>query len=286
MEENYTEPKGFGEIISETFRLIIKHFKDFFFILLILIGPIFLIQVIAELVSGTDFLRESDAGISLLDVFNPNYEQGTELRNTGSNLLDVFSNLSQLILLSVAQVAFYHAVNHIRKNEEFTAGSVIKQAFSKFWPILGSAILFLIIGIGISIVPIIFVVLISIFASAFGQIAGVATPIVLAILIGLSVALLLIRWSFYLGIIAFEGNGTGFSESWHLTKGFTWKIFGLLLILSIITALPSLVLDFLAIYLLGGSALYGILTNLFSLFTALVFSVGYAVIFFDLKLRS
>src|SRR5690606_41274006 len=47
------------------------------------------------------------------------------------------------------------ALNHIRKNEEYTIGSLIKKAFTRFWAMLGSNILFGLIAFGFLFVSLI-----------------------------------------------------------------------------------------------------------------------------------
>ena len=46
MDERFNRPKGFGEILDLTFSLSKNKFRDFFFISLIFMGPIYLIQAL------------------------------------------------------------------------------------------------------------------------------------------------------------------------------------------------------------------------------------------------
>ncbi|MFZ3579972.1 hypothetical protein ACOI1D_18825, partial [Virgibacillus sp. DJP39] len=115
---------------------------------------------------------------------------------------------------------------------------------------------------------------------------GIAFGIILFLGLGLVVALLFVRWSFYLGVVAFGDDAPGLSRSWDLTRKQTWKLLGLYVIFTIIIVIVSSAVEVPAIFLLGNSVSYGIIINLVSLLTTVIFSVGYAIMYFDLKMRA
>ncbi|MFZ3579775.1 hypothetical protein ACOI1D_17795, partial [Virgibacillus sp. DJP39] len=165
MNEQFSKPKGFGEILDHTFRLVKNRFSDFFMVLLILVGPIYLLQALTELLSGMSLFGGLGTGESWLDQFTTSFNQGAaipvEATNFGADIVFVLLGLPHLILLAFSQVAILFMINHIRKNETYTVGSVIKQAFSRFWPILGSSLLMAVIAFALIVVPLIIVFLIG-----------------------------------------------------------------------------------------------------------------------------
>ncbi|WP_226036841.1 hypothetical protein [Aquibacillus saliphilus] len=285
MNEQFNKPKGFGEILDHTFRLAKNHFSDFFMILLILIGPIYLLQALTQLLSGTNLFREVGTGDNWLDQIITSFDQGAPTTSIGADIGIVFLGLASIILLPVAQVAIFYTVNHIMRNEEYMVGSVIKQAFSRFWPIFGSSLLMAVIAFVMIIIPIASAFLVGFVSSFIDPILGVFAGIILFLGLGLVVALLLVRWSFYLGVVAFGKEAPGLSKSWNLTRKRTWVIVGLYLILALIIGSISAAVEVPVMLILGDSVLYSIIINVVSLVTTMIFAVAYAVIFFDLKLR-
>ena len=155
MDKKFTTPKGFGEILDHTFQLTKNHFKDFFMILLIFMGPVYLLQAILQLSSGTSFFREvGSGGVWFEQILSSFEETGTfDSSSLGADIGLIVVGLISAILAPVAEAAILFTINHVRKNEDYTVGSVIKQAFSRFWPMIGSSILFFLITVGVIIIP-------------------------------------------------------------------------------------------------------------------------------------
>ncbi|PAD67697.1 hypothetical protein CHH83_17575 [Bacillus sp. 7586-K] len=287
MNEQFNKPKGFGDILDFTFRLAKNRFVDFFFILLFLIGPIYLIQAIILLIGGTSFFRE--------DIFEGFwYEQVLlELESTGyvdASMIGLGVGylillLLGAILLPVAQGAIILAVNHIRKNEEFTVGSVIKAAFVRFFPLLGSSILFGLILFGLAIIPFFITTFLTGFGVVINPVVGVLLGIVLFLGCAVGYIYLMARWSFYFASVTLKEGSPGFGRSWRLTSKRTWVIIGLYIIFMLIIMSVSYAVEFSVALLLGGSVLQSMIVNIVTLLTTMIFSIGYAVMYFDLKLR-
>jgi hypothetical protein len=302
MNSELNRPKGFGEILDQTFRLSKNRFLDFFMIFLILLGPIYLLQALFELMAGTSFFRAVGTGGSWLDQFMNNLEGGTlesePFTGAGiwaglaSGLLGILSSIFGVI----ASAAIIIGVNHVRKNEEFTAGSVIKQAFSRFWALIGSSILYFLIIFGMIFVPVMILGIGSIFAFGFGEafsvdsFAGSLMTILFIIVLLLAAAVgigyLVTRWSFYIGVVTIDKKAPGIGTSWNLSKGRGWAVFGIFLVLIIITGVITTAVEFTFGLALGSSVLYSIIINLVTMITSIITSVGLAVMFFDLKTRN
>ncbi|MFJ7726343.1 hypothetical protein ACIQXV_09280 [Neobacillus sp. NPDC097160] len=288
MDTKFKKPKGFGEILDHTFSLTKNRFKEFFMISIIFMGPIYLIQAIIQLASGTSFFRQVGTGNDWFEQILSGLEESGTINssNLGVDIGLIVVGLFSALLFPVAEAAILFAINHIRKNEEFTVGSVIKQAFSRFWPILGSGILFGLISLGIIIIPIVIVAVIGgIVATAVNPIIGILLGILLFLCGAIGIGLLLTRWSFYFGSVVLDKTSPGFSRSWKLSKNRTWASMGLYIVFYIIVSIISVAVELTFGLLLGNSVLLKMISNLATLFTTMIFSVGYGVMYLDLKTR-
>lgn len=284
MDEKFNRPKGFGQILDHTFSLSKKHFKDFFLILLIFFGPIYLLQALIQLASGVSFFREVGAGETWFEQVIMSFDD-TEAVNLGADLGVALTGLILIFLAPVATAAVMFAIDHLRKGEEYTVGSVIKQAFSRYWPMLGSTILFCLIGFSLLVVPMIIVTIAGVIGAMVLPVVGVILAILLFVGFSVGAFLLLTRWSFYFGSVVFREETPGLSRSWKLTKGRTWVLFGLFIIFSLIITMISATLELTFGIFLGNSVLLTLIINVVGIITTLIFTVGYAVMYFDLKIR-
>ncbi|SHG00181.1 hypothetical protein [Ornithinibacillus halophilus] len=284
--QSYNRPKGFGEILDETFKLCKNNFSKFFLILLIIMGPIYLLEAIILLSNGTSFFRELGAGESLVDQIVAEIDaEATASISWSREFGNIFIGLALLVAGPIAQASILIGVMKQKNNEGFTAGMVIKNAFSKFWPILGSSLIFGAILFGLVLISFIIILIV-------GAVSGIAIPfvgIVLTIPLFLGVAagviFLLTRWSLYLCAVVFEEDFPGLSRSWHLTSNNSWRLIGLYVVLFLITFALSLAIEGLFTIFLGYSVLHTIIVNLISFITSMIFAVCYAVIYFDLRVR-
>lgn len=285
MNETFNKPKRFGEILDHTFRLSKNRFSDFFKILLILVGPLYLIQAIVQLMSGASFLRESRSGDSWYEGFLAGIDESAASTSLAEDLTLLVIGLATLVLFPIAQAAILFAIDHIRKNEDYTVGSVIREAFSRFWPIFGSSLLFGVIIFGAIFIPLVMSGFVA-FAGAGGDlVVSIIFSVILFLGFFLALALLLTRLSFYLAAVAFGEDVPGLAGSWQLTKNRTWKLFGLYLVFYLIIGCISVATEALFGMFLGNSVLFTLLVNLVTLFTTMILSVGYAVMYMDLKVR-
>lgn len=287
LDTKFSKPKGFGEILDHTFSLSKNRFKDFFLILLIFMGPVYLLQAILQLVSGTSFFREMGPGNSWMDQMISSFETtGTiDTGGLGFDIGVIIVGLVGLILGPVAEAAILIAIDNIRKNDEYTVGSVIKKAFSRFWPMIGSNILFGIIAFFIIVIPISVVILTAVFGYMVNPIVGILGAIVLFLGSVVGIGLLLTRWSFYFGSVVLDRKSPGLGRSWRLTRKRTWALFGLYIVFYLIISSISFAVQTTLGMMLGNSVLLSIISNIVTLFTTLIFSVGYGVMYLDLKTR-
>lgn len=290
MKEQLNKPKGFGEILDLTFSLSKKKFSDLFLIMLVLVGPIYLLQAIIQMADGVSFFRHVGSGnVWYEQILNSiNTTEGAAIGATGSlgaNLLQALLGLISVLLFLVAQAAVIFTVNHIRKDEDYSTGSVIKQAFSRFWPLLGSSILYFLIYFGLIIALVLIVAVGGIFIMSVNTASGVIFMIIFGIGALVTIVFLLVRWSFYFGSVILDKESPGFSRSWGLTRKRTWTLIGMYIILFLIISVIVAMLQGILGLLLGGSVLFLIIVNIATLVTTMIFTVGYAVMYLDSRTR-
>ncbi|WML48951.1 hypothetical protein RCG23_02225 [Neobacillus sp. PS3-34] len=287
MDAKFIKPKRFGEILDHTFSLTKSHFKDFFMIFLILMGPVYLLEAIVQLASGMNFFRQMGSGGSWYEKLLSGYQNtgSFDAGNISADIGLVVTGLLGFILYPVAEAAILFAVDHIRKNEEYTVRSLIKQAFSRFWPMLGSTLLFALIAIGMIVIPILAIAFSGGIASVINPIFGIVLAIILFFGFAIGIGLLLTKWSFYFGSVVLDKNSPGLTRSWRLTKKRTWKMMGMFIVFYLIISIFSFGVQTSFLPVLGNSVLLSIISNIVSLFTTLFFSVGYGVMYLDLKTR-
>ncbi|MEO2076169.1 MAG: hypothetical protein ABGX20_12440 [Bacillus sp. (in: firmicutes)] len=288
MDTKFSKPKGFGEILDHTFTLSKSHFKDFFRILLFMMGPLYLLQAIIQLVSGTSFFREVGTGNVWYEQMLSSFEEsGTFDSSTlGADIGVVLVGLFSLILGPVAEAAILLAIDHVRRKEEYTVGSVIKQAFSRFWPMIGSSFLFGLIVFAIILIPILLITLTVVIGIDIHPVLAILGAILLFLGFAVVVGLLLTRWSFYFGSVVLDKESPGMGRSWRLTRKRTWVLVGLYLVFYLIISSISFAVQMTFGIFLGNSVLLSIISNIATLFTTMIFSVGYGVMYLDLKLRN
>ncbi|MBD8067683.1 glycerophosphoryl diester phosphodiesterase membrane domain-containing protein [Bacillus sp. PS06] len=288
MNTEVTTSKAIGEILDQTFRLSKNHFKHLFLIMLIFGGPLYIIQAIVQLATGTSFFRQVGGGDAWYEQIISSFDESTYIEtptNLGADLGLILIGLLTIIFLPVAQAGIMIAINHIRKNEQYTIGQVLKHAFSRFWPILGSSILFGLIVFGLVIVPLIAIGIGSFIISAINPILAVLIGILLFIGGAVGIGFLVTRWSFYFGSVVLDRESPGLSRSWKLTTGRTWKLMAVYIIIYLIISSIGVAVELTLGMALGNSVLFTIIVNLVSLFTSVIFAVGYTVMYLDLKTR-
>ena len=287
MEDHFSRPKSIGALLDQTFRMSKNNFSTFFMIMLIVIGPIVVMNAFISFLTGSSFFRDVAGGSSFLEQLANTIDESTYGTTTlAQDLGTLLVGLVTIVLYPIAYVAIIYTIEAIKNQEEYTVGSVIKKAFSRFWPIFGSSLLFVVIAIGIVFVPILFIVMITVVGALVNPIVGIIMYIILILALGGVVTYFLTRWGLFLSAVAFEPCAPGLGRSWNLTRKNFWRTFGLLVVIGAITFVISAVFELLFTALLGYSVLYSILINMLSIITTIFFSVGYALIYFDLKLRN
>ncbi|MDL4840697.1 glycerophosphoryl diester phosphodiesterase membrane domain-containing protein [Aquibacillus rhizosphaerae] len=287
MNNQLNKPKGFGEILDLTFRLSKNHFSNFILIFLVIMGPLYLLQSFVELLSGTSFFREVGTGSNPFEQFASSFDiaEAEATSNLGADLGIVFLGLLTMVVLPFAYASILIAVNDIKKGLEFTVKDVMKRAFSEFWTIFGSSLLFGLLFFSLVFVPLFFIIIIGVIGAVANPIVGIILSIILFLAVAAVAIFLLTRWSFFLGAVVFEQDAPGLGRSWRLTRKRTWFVIGLYIVLFLITFSISISVETVLGMLLGYSVLFTVLVNVVALVTSMFLAVGYAIVYLDLKAR-
>ncbi len=284
MEKVFSRPKQFGEILDLTFRIIKDHFGKLFLLLLAFNSPVIITQIIVEVFAGRGLIRDFAAGENFIEqIINTYTVTNDELFNSTELFGNLIVLLISLLIYPVATASVFLIVKRIKNKQSYDLKEVASQSFARFWPLLGSYILFCLVAFFVIAIPVaIIAVLIGITFAMGSILAGVfLILILLAALLGS--LLLLTRWSFYLPISLFD-QAPGLSESFRLTRGRTWITFGLFITLSLITTFIGTSVEVLSLFL-GMSVLYTTIVSVLGVITSMIFTVGIAVIYFDLEVR-
>lgn len=285
MNSQFSRAKRFSEILDHTFQLCKNHFSTFFLIFLFTLGPLYLLEAILLMATGTGFFIQTGTGANYLEQIMTGMDETFE---TGADVSGII-NFGLIFLLPLSMAATLLAVKRIKDGESFTPGSVIKQAGVRYGPLLGSSViigLIFFIVVFVMIITLIFPMFIPLLTLEFESAIGTIILMLLLFLgIGLLVFLWFTRWSFYMAGVLFREGFPGIGYSWRLTKKNTWRIVGLFLIIALITSIITGAVDVLLVFILGNSVLYTMISKVVVMFTYMISSVAYAVLYFDLKLR-
>lgn len=250
-------------------------------------GPVYILEALILLASGTSFFRQVGPGEDWFSQVLASFDETVVAENIGLGgaIGTLFIGLTGLVLFPVAEAAILIALNHIRKNEEYTVSSVIKKAFTRFWAMLGSNILFSLIVFGFFFVAVMILVPVGIVGAIGMPLVGILFIIGLALGLFVGVGYLLTRWGFYFGSVVLDYESPGFSRSWQLTKQRGWVLFSLYVIFFLIISAISFAVEATFGIFLGNSVLLTLIVNLTTIFTTLLFAVGYGVMYLDAKVR-
>ncbi|MDX8046384.1 hypothetical protein SH601_10365 [Gracilibacillus sp. S3-1-1] len=279
------KPLGFGEILDQTFRIIKSNFKPLFAITFFIMIPIFALQALILSLTGRNLVIGGEERNDFFEQILSNTESITAT-TTFQDMTDLLLNMLVWIVIPVLAGAITWAVKYAREDKKIEATDMIKKTFKRFWPLLGSSILIGIITffLFIPIFIVLFIAFIVIFGMDINPVIGFFLGMFSIVAIFICIGLLVTRWSLYLPAVLFEKVAPGLGKSWHLTKKQTWKFFGLIIVLSIISGIISTILEIPLVFL-GNSVLYQLLSNIITLISSIVFTVGYAVMYFDATVR-
>ncbi|MGV3488245.1 MAG: hypothetical protein ACO1OC_06620 [Tuberibacillus sp.] len=277
-------PMSLGDIINLTFRIIIKRFWVLLILLLILTGPNDLINLFETAYNGAPFFGSaSDAkgiiGAILNNITGKDPSVDFQLAdfNATTIILIAIGLLLTVALGSMARASILASIYHERNGETVNVKKALKQSYSRFWPLLGSSIIYglCVLGILIGLMAIL----------ALSHVIG---DIVLILIIPFAIfsLYLIIRWCFYYPAVLFEKVAPGLRKSWQLTDESFWRLLGIFIVFNLITLIFNSVVSGVFDHLFGYSVLTEFVSDIVSILTDMITYVSFALIYFDLRVRN
>ena len=290
------KPLQVSEMLDFTFQIMKKHFTPLFLIMTILLVPLYLIEWLALWGSGFSLIRAETDGPWYMAFMDGGLSEDMMANMPLPQLLIISFSLVilSIIFMPMAEAAIIIALDRIRKGEKIHPIASIKQAFSRFWALLGASFIYGAITSGL-------VFLLLIILGALGGLIwftdGFSGNVLLLVLVILGmivfgiagilgVIYFSIRISFYFPPIIFGKVSPGLTQSWNLTRKNFWRIFGVAIVIMILSGIISGAFEALFALLLGFSVLSTLLSDIVSIFTMMMSFVAYAIVYFDLKLRN
>ncbi len=305
MSSMLIKPMGIGQLIDRSFQLYRKHFIKLVLIMLILFGPIYLLQSL--LVSN-----ETTESASLIEQLqeDASFEEVMTAISENSNTMEIWQIVLVLLVvlpvtvLIIAPVAVSSIVFMVRaylSGEPIPElGELLRRSFRRLGPLAGSTALVALILFGIYIVTVIAIVLSIVVVGLIVGVmaeggsspgAGLIILMVLggsALLIGFMLLLsyFLIRFGYYLPFVALGEESIGIGRSWRITRKSFWRLFLMYLVLSIVIYIFIIVTSLLLAFLTGGGLITQLLQSMVTIVLMPLWIIPYTLSFFDLKARN
>lgn len=289
------KPLQVSEMLDLTFQIMKKHFVPLFLILTVLLLPLYLIEGLALWGSGFPLIRPETDGPWYMVFMEAGMEDMMANLPLGQLLILSLSLIVMaIVLMPMAEAATIIALDRICKGEKLNPIAHIKQAFSRFWALLGGSFIYGAITVGLFFL--LFIILGALgmliwFTDGFsGNILVLVLVILGMIVLGLGgivgIIYFSVRISFYFPPIIFTKVSPGLTQSWNLTRKSFWRMFGVAIVIMILSGIISGAFEALFTLILGYSVLSTLLSNIINIFTIMMSFVAYGIVYFDLKLRN
>ncbi|WP_159882149.1 glycerophosphoryl diester phosphodiesterase membrane domain-containing protein [Paenibacillus puerhi] len=308
--DSLNKPMGVGAILDRSFQLYRKHFATAFLLLLLFVGPFYLLQnLLLYNLSTVPLLPQSgDSFAESLNLFVNGNGGATDEPSPGMILFILLVlPLYAVLLAPVMLSSQLQLVRTAIEGGEVRFAEVLRKSFARYGRQVGNTFLYGLIVVGLLfVIWIALVIAIVIIASLTvgvgagflalggdpfgGSVAFIIIIFVVYILTGLGMtacsSFFMIRFGFYLPIVTLEEGGQAIRRSWRLTRGSFWRIFAVYLILSIIYSVFSLGAYALLIAVFKMSLIGQLINIALILLIAPFYTIPYAVIYYDLRVRN
>ena len=307
----FQAPMGLGELLDRAFRLYRARFGK-----LVLTTAIFFVPLglLSALLMGATMGSYFDILFNAVDQPTAFSERDILQASGATILVSLFVGGAGLILGALAFLSLLVQAEANVTGGELPIGATVRVALSRFWAFVGMALMMGLIAFGVLIAVylalfIVMIVLGGLFAALSAVtdnsgIAAIGAAMLLIMLIFAMAFVLLLpfaylsaRWLIAPVVILVERCGpvSSLSRSWRLTAGNFWRLFGLLLLLtilnSVVLGLPLTLLQFLTIAVMTPQivgVLNGVLTGVSYLVSILWYpflAFTLLLIYYDLRVR-
>jgi membrane-anchored glycerophosphoryl diester phosphodiesterase (GDPDase) len=197
-------PQGLGEILDDVFRIYRRHFGLLLAVALIVAVPSLLIQVASGSADQFGFLL-----VALPNLADPSRTAGLPQPPTPNLALLGLSYLVVILVVPFTLGAIAQAAVDLLQGRPVSVRSALAVVGRRYWALLGLSALYLVIS-----------------------------PLFLCLPV---FVWLLVRWSVAIPALLAEGVGPirALDRSWTLTRGNWWRMFGILLLMYLLTNVIS-----------------------------------------------
>jgi hypothetical protein len=227
-----------GELLDSAFTLYRRNFRLIVAITAVVQVPLALFRYLAYQVTG---FEGASARLQQLTANGPITSQ--QLSDLKSPLITLFAVsvavlLIQLLLVQpVATAAMTRAVGDVYLDKPTSMGAVYRAVADRIGAVVGVSALLLAVGVGFLAAVVLVTLAVSV---ALGQSGAV---LVLLLVLGALFAVVVVytRWLFAAPIVILERLGpvAALRRSWQLVRGSTGRVFGITLLVGLITGILS-----------------------------------------------
>ncbi|MED1721822.1 ABC transporter ATP-binding protein [Brevibacillus parabrevis] len=302
-------PMGVGKLLDKSFNVYRQHFGAFFLLALIWFGPFLLVQQLLLIdVSSIPLLMQDTEGLEFWEAMGEKFGGQEELltQNVAMMLLYAFvvAPLTMVVAYPQLIAGATFMTKSVLEEQPVDLKAGLKQALGRFWPLVGSTIVYGLLAVALTIgFLLVFMLIGFLLALATGNSIetffdsdSTLSPFIFIVVflfgyilflagIVLVPGYFLLRWSFYLPLVLFERNGIGIDKSWNLTKGNFWRLFAIYLVLSILYSIFSGGIQVAVMGIMGTSVISQIIMVVLSCLLMPWMAIVYALAYFDLRVR-
>jgi len=280
VSQEVMKPMGVGRMLDLSFQMYRKHFAKLMLIMLICYGPFYLANAMIQ----------GQTVQSLLDVneiMNYSVSDAEPLISADNAVLFLLLGvLVVFVLTPVVIAAIVFLVHRALKGEEApSALRLLRMSFKRYWGLLGSTIVFGLILVGLIIAFVIAFMIMGFISAVFPGLIGGILFFLLAVGTVFGFYYFVIRFMYFLPVVAYKEESVGIGRSWGLTRNSFWRIFGLFFVLTLLIYIFNIVTSLLLSLVPMNSILFVLLQLFVSLLTGPMIFVAYAVSYTDLKVR-
>ncbi|WP_281886435.1 hypothetical protein [Paenibacillus sp. YYML68] len=311
MMESIRKPMGVGAVLDRSFQLYRSHFVTAFLFVLLFYGPFYFLQTFVLYDTGTaPLLPDSGTTVSSsMELFLRGSESSVDgMPDTGTMVfIFLLMPLYMLLVFPASIASQLHLVQSVLEGRPVRFGEVLRKSFTRYGKTLLFSFLYALIMITvqgmIGTVLVIALMLVVTLTAGLGSgllelandpLAGGLTFIVVFMIIYLLSILVvmagssffIIRFGYFLPIISVDNGQDPLGRSWRLTRGHFWRIFLILVVLTVIYTVFSLGLYALVIGVFKMSLIGQLILVVLSLLIMPIFTIPYALLYFDLRVRN
>ncbi|WP_400163354.1 ABC transporter ATP-binding protein [Brevibacillus sp. TJ4] len=307
MNQRPFTPMGVGKLLDQSFSLYRSHFGIFVLLALLWMGPVLLLQDLTlNDVTRMPLLYQDTESEDAWEALAEKLIASDEVLTDSIVMIFVYLLLVVPIMSLVSYPQLLSATFFVAKGaiegESVRFGQAVKQSLRRFWPLVGSTVLYMLIAIGIVLA---YMALCGLIAFLFIWSNSGADPFAYATesesvwlvltIIGLYLLFLvgmvvvpgyfLLRLGFYLPFVALGESAPGFGKSWEVTKGNFWRLFGMYMVVMI---LYSMFFGGLQVVITAGMGVSILSTLLLLIANCLLMPWGmivYTLAYLDLRVR-